>query len=299
MTEIKESPLINESINFMKKLVNEEALPGKALCAVETLYFFLKNTQATIYHQVVDELKTLKSKIVNLYPNELSTESACEMFIHFLTKGRIEGDLDQRIKQFQNIGMKVYNSLIKCRDKIVQNCTSFVRKSITILTHGYSKVVCKILTDNKNVDFKLIVTEGAPFGYGDQTINYLRKNGCTFTIEKIPDTAVAYKMKEVDFVLIGSQLLVRTGGSINSIGTYNIAIIAKHFNVPLYVAAECFKFSNSYPLEQKDVNLSLFNNPNKTIIYDYTPPEMISLVISDLAVFTPSAVADELIKFYG
>ena len=208
-------------------------------------------------------------------------------------------NVSQRIKQFQNIGMKVYNSLIKCRDKIVQNCTSFVRKSITILTHGYSKVVCKILTDNKNVDFKLIVTEGAPFGYGDQTINYLRKNGCTFTIEKIPDTAVAYKMKEVDFVLIWSQLLVRTGGSINSIGTYNIAIIAKHFNVPLYVAAECFKFSNSYPLEQKDVNLSLFNNPNKTIIYDYTPPEMISLVISDLAVFTPSAVADELIKFYG
>ncbi len=31
---------------------------------------------------------------------------------------------------------------------------------------------------------------------------------------------------------------------------------------------------------------------------DYTPPEFITLLFTDLGVFTPSAVSDELIKLY-
>ncbi len=82
---------------------------------------------------------------------------------------------------------------------------------------------------------------------------------------------------------------------------------------PFYVAAESYKFARLYPLNQKDVpqaetsygfpdgtdhskfseNMH-FENP----FFDYTPPNYISLMFTDLGVLTPSAVSDELIKLY-
>lgn len=54
----------------------------------------------------------------------------------------------------------------------------------------------------------------------------------------ILDSAVAYAMEKVDFVLVGSEAVVESGGLINSIGTLNIGIIAKASNKPFYALAE-------------------------------------------------------------
>ena len=42
-------------------------------------------------------------------------------------------------------------------------------------------------------------------------------------------------------VLVGAEGVVESGGIINKLGTYQIAICAKAHNVPLYVAAESYK----------------------------------------------------------
>jgi translation initiation factor eIF-2B subunit alpha len=34
-------------------------------------------------------------------------------------------------------------------------------------------------------------------------------------------------------------------------------------------------------------------------VADFTPPEYITLLFTDLGIFTPSAVSDELIQFYS
>lgn len=47
--------------------------------------------------------------------------------------------------------------------------------------------------------------------------------------------------------------MVENGGIINKIGTYSLAIVAKEFGKPFYVAAESFKFARLYPLNQSDL----------------------------------------------
>lgn len=47
--------------------------------------------------------------------------------------------------------------------------------------------------------------------------------------------------------------VVENGGIINKIGTYSLAIVAKEFGKPFYVAAESFKFARLYPLNQSDL----------------------------------------------
>lgn len=52
------------------------------------------------------------------------------------------------------------------------------------------------------------------------------------------DSAVAYVMDQVDFVLVGSEAVVESGGLINAVGSNQMAIIAKAAHKPFYALAE-------------------------------------------------------------
>ena len=60
-------------------------------------------------------------------------------------------------------------------------------------------------------------------------------------------------MPEVDCVIVGCEAVLANGGVINKIGTYSVALIASHFNKPVYVFCESFKFMEEFPLGQDDV----------------------------------------------
>ena len=51
-------------------------------------------------------------------------------------------------------------------------------------------------------------------------------------------------MDKVDFVLVGSEAVVESGGLINATGSNQIAIIAKHANKPFYALAERYVISS-------------------------------------------------------
>ena len=110
------------------------------------------------------------------------------------------------------------------------------------------------------------------------------------------------------------------------IGTYQIAVMAKSLSKPFYVVAESFKFVRLYPLKQTDIRNtekvrysgcctidpptchiimitsiqyeSIDSDKNSHPYIDYTPPQYITLLFTDLGVLTPSVVSDELIKLY-
>lgn len=65
----------------------------------------------------------------------------------------------------------------------------------------------------------------------------------------ILDTGVAYVMERVDMVLCGAEGVVESGGIINNLGTYQIAVVARAFHKPVYVAAESYKVGTAsrYP----------------------------------------------------
>jgi len=67
------------------------------------------------------------------------------------------------------------------------------------------------------------------------------------------DSAVAYVMEKVDFVLVGSEAVVESGGLVNAVGSSQIAIIAKAANKPFYALAESYKFHRLFPLSQYDL----------------------------------------------
>jgi translation initiation factor 2B subunit (eIF-2B alpha/beta/delta family) len=60
-------------------------------------------------------------------------------------------------------------------------------------------------------------------------------------VKVLIDSAVAYSMDEIDMIFVGADGVVESGGIINMMGTYQIALVAHSMNKPLYVAAESYK----------------------------------------------------------
>ena len=117
-----------------------------------------------------------------------------------------------------------------------------------------SRVVLKVLTEayNRSGGFHVYVTESCPDKSGLLLKEELLKYpGISVTV--ILDSSVGSVMEKIDFVLMGAEGVVESGGIINKIGTSTIGICAKMLNKPVYIAVESYKFVRLYPLNNRDM----------------------------------------------
>lgn len=215
----------------------------------------------------------------------------------------------------------------KARNKIARIACPWIPSGSNILVHSKSRVVFEILKEAyiKNGTFHVFVCQSAPDNSGILMMEELSKLGIECTL--ILDSAVGAVIEKVDFVLLGAEAVVESGGIINKIGTSSIGLCAKMLNKPVYVAVESFKFVRFYPLNNRDIpdefkvniRLKLSKNKNSKFknfkykystissvkdlekehpLIDYTQPSLLTLLFTDIGIFTPSAVSDELVKLY-
>mmetsp|Transcript_10859 Transcript_10859/g.11939 ORF Transcript_10859/g.11939 Transcript_10859/m.11939 type:complete len:300 (-) Transcript_10859:23-922(-) len=299
----------------MDKYRTEDPERSVAAAAVGSLTEVIKRSKAgTIMGLDVDireAVKVLKSAT----SETLTVKSACELFLCFVTRTALgKPDFQECKKALITRGTEFTNRTMSARKTVAGKASGFIRDGTTVLTVGYSRVVIETLLsalENNRNQFNVIVTESRPTASGYKTLKRLTDHGIPVTV--ITDAEVAYTMEQVDVVLVGAESVVESGGIINIMGTYQVAIVAKAFRKPMYVAAESFKFTRLYPLNQKEIP-NRFTSPTvpeevatalkkecnwKHAQLDYTPPAYITLLITDFGVLTPSAVSDELIKLYN
>uniref|UniRef100_A0A8C8JAY5 Translation initiation factor eIF2B subunit alpha n=1 Tax=Oncorhynchus tshawytscha TaxID=74940 RepID=A0A8C8JAY5_ONCTS len=217
-------------------------------------------------------------------------------------------DLSRCKKVMEERGELFLEKISLSRTKVAKLCHTFIKDGAKILTHSSSRVVLRVLEKAaaEKKRFTVYVTESQPDTAGKQMADALRRINVPVTV--VLDAAVGYVLEKVDLVIVGAEGVVESGGIINKIGTYQMAVCSKAHNKPFYVVAESFKFVRLYPLNQQDVpdrfkykadtlrTVSDLSDEHPMI--DYTPPSLITLLFTDLGVLTPSAVSDELIKLY-
>lgn len=166
-----------------------------------------------------------------------------------------------------------------------------------------------MLAANSNKRFHVFVTRSMPDDDGLSMCASLEAAGIECTL--ILDAAIGYIMETVDLVMVGAEGVVESGGIINRIGTFTMALCAREMEKPFYVLAESFKFSRLFPLNQRDLPDD-YKYDRKSLrgadaaaatakahpLVDYTPPAYLTLLFTDLGILAPSAVSDELIKLY-
>ncbi|XP_005097806.2 translation initiation factor eIF-2B subunit alpha [Aplysia californica] len=292
-------------LSHFKEQLREDPEMSAAVAAIKTLVKLIETSRAGTLSELRDNIKNATEVMLTGEYSYASVSSGCEQFLRNVSLANLDRNFKTVMLERANIFLK---EILKARSKTVQMATRFIDDGATILTHCRSRVVMQVLkaAAKENKRFTVYVTESNPdqSGYGAQ--EELTKHGIPTTV--ILDAAVGYIMERVQLVMLGAEGVVESGGIINKIGTYPIAITAKSMNKPVYVVAESFKFVRAFPLNQKDVP-DHFKYPQSTLraqkdlskehpLVDYTPPEYIDLMFTDQGVLTPSAVSDELIKLY-
>ncbi|KIP09129.1 hypothetical protein PHLGIDRAFT_18738 [Phlebiopsis gigantea 11061_1 CR5-6] len=303
-------------------------------------------TTAELVNETFEALSELKRRT----PGSVSVQAGCDLFIAFMTLFPHEADTLSALKaELVTQGQKYVAEALSYRDKIAQFTLGFIKDDSVILTHSYSRVVMKaLLNAHKTKRISVYVTEARPNGLGLKTYAQLIEAGIPCTV--VLDSAVAYVMDKVDFVLVGSEAVVESGGLINAVGSNQMAILAQAARKPFYALAESYKFHRHFPLSQYDLPThtpSILSFPvlsagssdthdqnsgtspevapgpddgnsrarqssqavpewrmtaeqiscNPEV--DYTRPDLISLVFSDVGILTPEGVSQYLVGMFA
>ncbi|XP_011705769.1 PREDICTED: translation initiation factor eIF-2B subunit alpha [Wasmannia auropunctata] len=251
--------------------------------------------------QAIDAMRSTETPVTAI-------ASGSELFLRFITLATLDTPSIAECKGIMlERGKVFYEKLVAARGKVAKVAAHFITDGSTILTHSKSRVVLQAMKEAaaSNKIFEVYVTSSSPDNSGEEMCQSLTNLGISCTV--ILDSTVGYVMEHVDMVMVGAEGVAESGGVINKIGTYTMAICAKEVKKPFYVLTESFKFSRIYPLNQIDLpnefkytySVLLTKNLKKEHpLVDYTPPHYISLLFTDLGILTPSAVSDELIKLY-
>jgi methylthioribose-1-phosphate isomerase len=133
----------------------------------------------------------------------------------------------------------------------------------------------------------------------------------------ITDSTAAYLMKQgkIDAVIVGADRIACNGDVANKVGTYNLAVLAKHHDIPFYVAAPRstidfqIKSGKDIPIEERDgKEISEINGkrmaPDGIAVYspafDVTPNEFICAIVTDGGtLFPPFSNVIENLQFHN
>ncbi|XP_032815104.1 translation initiation factor eIF2B subunit delta isoform X2 [Petromyzon marinus] len=208
-------------------------------------------------------------------------------------------------------------------DSFVQNKIELAAKAIadfaiqkikdgdTILVYGCSSLVNRVLVEARmrGRTFRVVLVDSRPRMEAREAMRRLVRHGvpCTYVLV----TALAYAMQEVSKVFLGAHALLANGYVMSRLGSSQVTLVAKAYNVPVLICCETYKFcervqtdsfvsnelddpdnlvcsrGDETPLSGwRDVpSLKLLN-----LVYDVTPPDFVAMVITDVGMIPCTSV---------
>jgi len=207
---------------------------------------------------------------------------------------------------------KIFNEELENAKKIGENGEPLFKDGDTVLTHCNAGALATVdygtalaplrVAKEKGKKIKVFATETRPVMQGARLTTYeLAKDG--FDVTLIADTAVGLTMMKgyINKVIVGADRVLKDGTTINKIGTFQVATLAKRFNIPFYVALP----SSTLDLKSKVEDVVIEERPSEEIFYikgkriaprgikafnpafDITPPELITAIITEKGVYYP------------
>lgn len=182
-----------------------------------------------------------KKKLLSLRPTEPMMENVLDM-----AKDEPHKEILKHFDSSQERINKFVFRLIKSNDVIFTHC------------HSSNVVNALIYAKRHKKRFEVYNTETRPLFQGRKTAKELRKAGIKVTmfIDSALGVALSKEQgaKKADKVFLGADALLKKG-VINKIGSEVIARIAQQEEIPVYVIADSWKFTNKkVPIECRELN---------------------------------------------
>ncbi|XP_023177374.1 translation initiation factor eIF-2B subunit delta isoform X2 [Drosophila hydei] len=263
---------------------------------------FGRSLDVAVKHHV-DHLNKCRPLAVSVY-------NAYKQFKNQLTQlptDTPETELKELLGHF--IDTYIENQIGKAAQAISSSMQEKITDGDVLLTFACSSLIQFICEEAKRrkVTFRVIVVDSRPFCEGQEMLRRLHACGipCTYVLIN----AISYVMPEATKVMLGAHALLANGYVMARTGTAQVALVANSHNVPVLVCCETHKFSERFQTdaivynELCDPNLlvmdgkcCLNNWQSKSrltplnLSYDITPPELVSAVVTEVAILPCTSV---------
>ncbi|TYR79800.1 S-methyl-5-thioribose-1-phosphate isomerase [Priestia megaterium] len=187
-------------------------------------------------------------------------------------------------------------SLFNKQDRIMTICNAG-----SIATAYYGTALAPFhLAKERDIPLQVFACETRPVLQGSRLTAWeLQQSGVDVTL--ITDNMAAHtiKTKNINAIIVGADRIAANGDTANKIGTYGLALLAKAFNIPFYVAAPkstfdlSIKSGQNIPIEERsakeithiaDIQIA----PDGIAVYnpafDVTPSELITAIITEYGI---------------
>jgi methylthioribose-1-phosphate isomerase len=195
----------------------------------------------------------------------------------------------------------------------IANRKSKIENPLSVLTHcnagglataGYGTALAPVYVGHeRGRRFHVFVDETRPLMQGSRITAFeLQSNHVPATLICDTMTASVLSQGKVDACIVGADRIAANGDAANKIGTLGVAILARHFGVPFYVAAPtstidaATKTGADIPIEERDASeVTRFGGrataPDGIDVYnpafDVTPASLITAIITEKGVVRP------------
>ncbi|KXL45754.1 hypothetical protein M433DRAFT_66674 [Acidomyces richmondensis BFW] len=318
------------------RLLSEDPDLTMPVAAIESLIAGLANTPSSTVSETLDLVYRLTLQLKTAIPNSISLSAGTDLFQQYLIANLQRPSARVDFEDIQNHLIRNGRLFVErakaAREQIAAYGRGFIRDGNVVLTNGGSRVVGSLLrsaaeggSGRGSIRFKVIyvvspAASSAGESESESNIQALRERD--IPVATIPPTAIAYCLDQVTQCFVGAEGVVENGGIVSRLGTYQMATLAKAAGKPFYVVSESHKFVRLYPLGQQDLGIEqnivdfqtargpVKKAPSKSAegdegvadlddeAVDYTPPHLISGIITESGVLLPSAVSEELIKIW-
>lgn len=190
---------------------------------------------------------------------------------------------------------------------IGEHALTLLKDGMTLLTHcnagglatvHYGTALSPMLLGKeRGVSFKVYADETRPLLQGARLTAWeLQQAGVDVTV--ITDNMAGMLMKQgkIDAVIVGCDRVAANGDAANKIGTYSVAVLAKHHGIPFYVAGPVSTIDvhtptgDDIPIEERSAEEVACGFGKRTApegvkvynpAFDVTPHELITAIITD------------------
>ncbi|CAG9939750.1 unnamed protein product [Clonostachys rosea f. rosea IK726] len=268
----------------------------KPVAAINALIALLNTVPSTTVYETLDIIKAHSERLKASVENPIPLAAGTDLFNQYIMSSLKQQD----------------GSFDAARNGVAEAGWRYVSEGSTVLTHGASRSVTGLLARaarSRPGKFKVVYVrdEWRP-KESDRVVGELRQLGIpTAEIDLASVAHVMASLRKVSMVIVGAEVVTQSGGIISRMGSYQIAKLAKSSNIPFYVAGETHKFSRIFLHDQNKLGFkqsvldfklegssSHLENP-----VDFTPPDLISQLITENGVKLPSYVVEQILDIYG
>lgn len=213
-------------------------------------------------------------------------------------------------KELEKEAIKIHEEDIQICRAIGEHGVSLLQNNMGLLTHcnagglATSELGTALapiyVAYEKGMHIKVYADETRPLLQGARLTSF-ELHQANIDVTLICDNMAAFVMSKglIDIVIVGCDRVARNGDVANKIGTMGVAILAKHFNIPVYIAcpSSTFDFStktgDDIVIEERDASEIIHFGERQTApsdikvrnpAFDITPHNLITGFITEYGI---------------